>query len=133
MKFEEIARRAGEMPESTKDLVDLNNYITESKTVILYELKKQLLKSAEYIDFLMDYAEIPGSREGCVIGGSLATSQRSVITLWWEAFKIIESTEGSNHKSDLRCFVCGVAKFVTFRFRKEWTRKWWIEIWIFLF
>lgn len=63
LKFEEIAKRAGEIPESTKELVDLSNYISESKTIVLYELKKQLSKSAEYIDFLMDYVEIPGLNE----------------------------------------------------------------------
>ncbi|KAK7575999.1 hypothetical protein V9T40_012285 [Parthenolecanium corni] len=59
LKFEEIARKSSETPESTKALVDLRNFINESKTVVQVGSKKDLLKSAEYMEFLLRYTTVP--------------------------------------------------------------------------
>lgn len=59
-KFEEIARKSSETPESTEALVTLHNFIYASKTEVLFTSKKELAKSAEYIEFLLCYAEVPG-------------------------------------------------------------------------
>lgn len=60
LKFEEIARKSSENPESTKALVALHNFIYDSKTEVLFTSKKELAKSAEFIEFLLCYAEVPG-------------------------------------------------------------------------
>lgn len=62
LKFEEIARKSSETPESTKALVDLRNFINESKTVVQVGSKKDLLKSAEYMEFLLRYTTVPGMK-----------------------------------------------------------------------
>lgn len=38
----------------------LHNFIYASKTEVLFTSKKELAKSAEYIEFLLCYAEVPG-------------------------------------------------------------------------
>lgn len=60
LKFENIARKSSETPESTKALVDLRNFINESKIVVQIGSKKDLLKSAEYMEFLLRYSTVPG-------------------------------------------------------------------------
>lgn len=60
LKFEEIAKKCGETPESSAALVELNNFIRKSKTVVLFSSKKELIKSAEYLEFLLWYSNVPG-------------------------------------------------------------------------
>lgn len=59
-QFEEIARKSSENPDSTKTLVELNHFINDSKTIVLFSSKKDLAKSAEYMEFLLSYANVSG-------------------------------------------------------------------------
>ncbi|RZF36882.1 hypothetical protein LSTR_LSTR004570 [Laodelphax striatellus] len=54
--FEEMASRVSQLPETTVELVDLTNYINESRDTTMFNLKTQLIKSAEYLMFLANHA-----------------------------------------------------------------------------
>ena len=59
-RFEEIAQRSSETPESTKALVELQNFIYNSKLEVSFTSRRELAKSAEYLEFLLCYSEVPG-------------------------------------------------------------------------
>lgn len=40
--------------------MDLKNFISESKAVVQIGSKKDLMKSAEYMEFLLRYSTVPG-------------------------------------------------------------------------
>lgn len=60
LKFEGIISRVGDVPETTAQLVELTNFIIESRDVTMFDLKTQLQYSAKLILFLMTYAHLPG-------------------------------------------------------------------------
>ena len=53
--FDQIASRISEMPETTQEVVDLINYLSESRDSTMFNLRKQLALSAELILFVFDY------------------------------------------------------------------------------
>ncbi|KAL1116324.1 hypothetical protein AAG570_005819 [Ranatra chinensis] len=57
--FEGMAQRASEMPGTTAELVELTNYIVESRDSTMFNMRTKLYQSAEYILFLVDYAIFP--------------------------------------------------------------------------
>ncbi|XP_072152186.1 dynein axonemal heavy chain 3 isoform X4 [Bemisia tabaci] len=59
LKFEGIISRVGDVPETTAQLVELTNFIIESRDVTMFDLKTQLQYSAKLILFLMTYAHLP--------------------------------------------------------------------------
>ncbi|KAK9508782.1 hypothetical protein O3M35_006257 [Rhynocoris fuscipes] len=57
--FEKMSIRASEMPETTAELVDLMNFINESRDSTMFDMKNRLLKSGEYVAFLADRLLLP--------------------------------------------------------------------------
>ncbi|XP_050529641.1 dynein axonemal heavy chain 3 isoform X2 [Daktulosphaira vitifoliae] len=55
--FEKMAARASEMPDTTNDLVDLNNYVNKCRDSTLFKIKAQLQTVGEYMMFLFEYTE----------------------------------------------------------------------------
>ncbi|XP_015588713.1 dynein heavy chain 3, axonemal [Cephus cinctus] len=53
--FDEIANRISEMPETTQEVVDLYNYLCESRDSTMFSLKSKLAHSVELMLFLLDY------------------------------------------------------------------------------
>ncbi|CAB0007617.1 unnamed protein product [Nesidiocoris tenuis] len=57
--FENISKRASEMPETTAKLVELMNFILDSRDNTMYKMKAKLGKTAEYLLFLLEHAILP--------------------------------------------------------------------------
>lgn len=55
-KFDEMSSRASELPETTAELVELTNYLNESRDITLYELKARIQITAQNVLFLMQHA-----------------------------------------------------------------------------
>ncbi|XP_076164105.1 dynein heavy chain 3, axonemal [Ptiloglossa arizonensis] len=53
--FDTIAENISKMPEKTQDVVDLYNYLCESRDSTLFNMKRQLARSIELVLFLFDY------------------------------------------------------------------------------
>ena len=53
--FDVIAENISQMPEKTRDVVELYNYLCESRDTTMFNLKRKLLRSIELILFLFDY------------------------------------------------------------------------------
>ncbi|KAF3429654.1 hypothetical protein E2986_08409 [Frieseomelitta varia] len=53
--FDTIAENISKMPEKTQDVVELYNYLCESRDVTIFNLKRKLLRSIELILFLFNY------------------------------------------------------------------------------
>jgi len=53
--FDEIAETISKMPETTQEVVDLYNYLCESRDTTLFNLKRQLIRSIELTLFLFNY------------------------------------------------------------------------------
>lgn len=53
--FDEIAGRISGMPETTLQVVELINYLNESRDTTMFNLRGDLVRSAELILFLFDY------------------------------------------------------------------------------
>nr|CAD7259656.1 unnamed protein product [Timema shepardi] len=54
--FDEMSDRASELPETTAELVELTNYLTECRDVTMYNLKEKIRVTAENVLFLMSHA-----------------------------------------------------------------------------
>jgi len=48
------------MPDTTEDLVELSNYVTECRDSTLSKMKAQLRTIGDYIMFLFEYTEFNG-------------------------------------------------------------------------
>lgn len=55
-----MASRVSQLPETTVELVELTNFITESRDATMFNLKTKLLTTAENVMFLMTHALLPG-------------------------------------------------------------------------
>ncbi|XP_015509159.2 dynein axonemal heavy chain 3 isoform X1 [Neodiprion lecontei] len=53
--FEEIADKVSEMPETTQEVIDLFNYLSESRDCTMFNLRSKSAHSVELILFLIDY------------------------------------------------------------------------------
>nr|XP_031846529.1 dynein heavy chain 3, axonemal-like isoform X2 [Nomia melanderi] len=53
--FDTIAENISKMPEKTQEVVDLYNYLCESRDSTMFNMKRQLARSVELILFLFDY------------------------------------------------------------------------------
>ncbi|CAK9833026.1 Dynein axonemal heavy chain 3 [Anthophora retusa] len=53
--FDKIAETISKMPEKTQDVVELYNYLCESRDSTMFNLKRRLARSVELILFLFDY------------------------------------------------------------------------------
>lgn len=53
--FEEMAARVSQVPETTAELVELTNFINESRDATMFDLKTQLLTTADYVMFLLSH------------------------------------------------------------------------------
>lgn len=60
--FDEMLDRASELPETTAELVELQNYLTECREVTMSNLKEKIQTAAENVLFLMQHALL--SRKG---------------------------------------------------------------------
>ncbi|KAK9888347.1 hypothetical protein WA026_000602 [Henosepilachna vigintioctopunctata] len=58
-KFDEISTNVSIQTTTVAELVDLYNYIIESRDVTMYNLREQIRRSVENIMFLMDHAHLP--------------------------------------------------------------------------
>ncbi|GFG29080.1 hypothetical protein Cfor_00250, partial [Coptotermes formosanus] len=54
--FDEMLERASELPETTADLVELQNYLNECRDVTIYNLKEKIHTAGENVLFLMQNA-----------------------------------------------------------------------------
>ncbi|KAL0279081.1 UNVERIFIED_CONTAM: hypothetical protein PYX00_000712 [Menopon gallinae] len=57
--FDKMSSRASELPETTAELVELTNYLLESRDSTMYELRKKIQTTAQYVMFLMTHAVLP--------------------------------------------------------------------------
>lgn len=55
-----MAAKSSEMPDTTEDLVELSNYVTECRDSTLSKIKAQLRTVCDYIMFLFEYTEFDG-------------------------------------------------------------------------
>lgn len=55
-----MSSRASELPETTAELVELTNYLLESRDSTMYELRKKIQTTAQYVLFLMTHAILSG-------------------------------------------------------------------------
>lgn len=53
--FDTIAENISKMPEKTREVVDLYNYLCESRDVTLFNMRRQMARSVELTLFLFDY------------------------------------------------------------------------------
>lgn len=51
-----MAARVSQVPETTAELVELTNYINESRDATMFNLKTKLIATAEYVMFLLSHA-----------------------------------------------------------------------------
>lgn len=51
--------RASELPESTAELVELTNYLLESRDSTMFKLKAKIQITAQYVLFLMNQVILP--------------------------------------------------------------------------
>jgi hypothetical protein len=63
--FDEMLDRASELPETTAELVELQNYLTDCREVTMSKLKEKIQTAAENVLFLMQHALL--SRKGYFI------------------------------------------------------------------
>ncbi|XP_046404632.1 dynein axonemal heavy chain 3 [Ischnura elegans] len=59
-EFDIMADRASEMPDNTQELVELTNYLTDSREVTMFNLREKIRTAAENVLFLMTHAILPG-------------------------------------------------------------------------
>ena len=52
--------RASELPETTAELVELTNYLSESRNSTMFKLKMKIQLTAQYVLFLMNQTILPG-------------------------------------------------------------------------
>ncbi|XP_059139620.1 dynein axonemal heavy chain 3-like isoform X2 [Physella acuta] len=57
--YEEIQERVQIIPESTKDLVDLQDYLKVSNDITVYKLQDRVTEASHRLMFLLDYADFP--------------------------------------------------------------------------
>lgn len=60
--FDEMLERASELPETTADLVELQNYLNECRDVTIYNLKEKIHTAGENVLFLMQNALLSRKR-----------------------------------------------------------------------
>jgi len=58
-RYDVIADKVSEMPESTVELVALVEFLKTSSDVTVHELKEDIAVAAERLQFLLDYATLP--------------------------------------------------------------------------
>ncbi|XP_074648811.1 dynein axonemal heavy chain 3-like [Tubulanus polymorphus] len=58
-RFDEMSDRVSEMPETTAELVSLQEYLRTSMDVTVYKLKDEIEEAANRLEFLLDYAFLP--------------------------------------------------------------------------
>ncbi|KAH1026251.1 hypothetical protein HUJ05_010798 [Dendroctonus ponderosae] len=56
--FDEMSQKVSGTPETVADLVELQNYVIECRDVTMYNLKDQIRKTAENVNFLMQHAHL---------------------------------------------------------------------------
>ena len=56
-----MSQKVSGTPESVADLVALQNYVIECRDVTMYNLKDQIRKTAENVNFLMEHAHLTGT------------------------------------------------------------------------
>lgn len=55
-----MSTKSSEMPDTTEDLVELSNYVSECRDSTLSKMKAQLRTVGDYIMFLFEYTEFDG-------------------------------------------------------------------------
>lgn len=56
-----MSSRASELPETTAELVELTNYLLESRDSTMYALKAKILITGQHVMFLMNHALLQGT------------------------------------------------------------------------
>jgi dynein heavy chain len=57
-----MSNRASELPETTVELVELQNYLNKCRDVTMYNLREKIQTAAENVLFLMDHALLSRKR-----------------------------------------------------------------------
>ncbi|KAG7492071.1 hypothetical protein MATL_G00010690 [Megalops atlanticus] len=58
-RYDEIAETISKIPDSTEELVALNQYLKQSSEVTVHKLRDEIEEAANRLDFLLDYATLP--------------------------------------------------------------------------
>ncbi|CAG5132944.1 unnamed protein product, partial [Candidula unifasciata] len=58
-RYEEVQDRIQVIPESTKDLVELQNFLKTSNDITIYKLQDEVREAGCRLMFLLDYADLP--------------------------------------------------------------------------
>lgn len=53
-----MSMRVSGTPETTAELVALQNYVIESRDVTMYNIREKLRQTVEYVVFLMEFAHL---------------------------------------------------------------------------
>uniref|UniRef100_H2ZMD9 Dynein axonemal heavy chain 3 n=1 Tax=Ciona savignyi TaxID=51511 RepID=H2ZMD9_CIOSA len=88
-RYDAIADRVSEMPETTDDLVALVEFLKTSNEVTIHQLKEEIHHAADRLEFLLDYATLP-----CKCAFQELNSEEineEIGTLWRTAYKLTKS------------------------------------------
>ena len=64
-RYDNISDRCQEIPDTTKEIVELTKYLTDANTVQVVTLQNQVNEAAERLQFLLNYANLPGTIRIC--------------------------------------------------------------------
>ncbi|KAL8573170.1 Dynein heavy chain 3, axonemal [Nucella lapillus] len=58
-RYDEMADKVSDIPDATKELVDIQQFLRQSEDVTVYKLKDEISEAASRLMFLLDYAIFP--------------------------------------------------------------------------
>lgn len=62
---------------TTEELVELNQYLRHTSEVTVHKLRHEIEEAVKRLDFLLDYATLPGTNILCINSVSMATPYTS--------------------------------------------------------
>lgn len=65
--YDNISDRCQEMPDSTKEIVELIKYLNDASTVQVVTLQQQVTEAAERLQFLLKYANLSCKSRGFIL------------------------------------------------------------------
>jgi len=65
--YDNVSDRCQEMPDTTKEIVELIQYLQDASTVQVVELQQQVNEAAERLQFLLNYANLAREFLDCCI------------------------------------------------------------------
>jgi hypothetical protein len=92
-----MSDRASELPETTAELVELQNYLNECRDVTMKSLREKIKTTAESVLFLMQHALLSCKRH------SLALNMETVCLKRWHRPMKLHITRPQNKRRHINC------------------------------